>query len=271
MHDADCVAFLQWALPRLGMRWPGFRKVRRQVCRRVARRLEELGLSNLSAYRRHLEVHPEEWSVLDGLCRITISRFFRDRGAFEVLRSEVVPSLAVEARAHGGSIRAWTAGCASGEEPYTLRLIFDLEVSTACLEASLDVLATDADPVMLDRARRGCYSSSTLRELPRKWIEAAFEERDGALCLLDEHRAGVRFMRHDVRDEPPQGPFDLILCRNLAFTYFDAKVRDRVLDGLLSVLRPGGFLMVGKLESPPARPMLLPSRAREGIWRKAPV
>ena len=85
MRDTEFVAFLQWALPQLGLRWPGFRNVRRQVRRRVARRLVELGIPDLNAYRRHLHAHAEEWRHLDGLCRISISRFHRDRAVFEAL------------------------------------------------------------------------------------------------------------------------------------------------------------------------------------------
>ena len=86
MNDADCVEFLQWALPRLRMRWAGFRKVRGQVCKRIGRRLKELGLGDIDAYRSYLDKHSEEWEILDGLCRITISRFHRDRKVFECLR-----------------------------------------------------------------------------------------------------------------------------------------------------------------------------------------
>ena len=77
MKDSDCVDFLQWALPRLGLRWPGFRKVRKQVCKRVDRRLRELGVPDAKTYRDFLEKHREEWSVLDSFCRIPISRFYR--------------------------------------------------------------------------------------------------------------------------------------------------------------------------------------------------
>jgi hypothetical protein len=90
MNDRQCVEFLQWALPRLGMRWQGFRKVRRPVCKRVRRRAEELELSDLTAYRTYLQQHPEEWAPLEGLTRITISRFNRDRGVFAFVEQEVL-------------------------------------------------------------------------------------------------------------------------------------------------------------------------------------
>ncbi len=106
MRDADCVQFLQWALPRLDLRWDGFRKVRRQVCRRISRRLAELGLSDGAAYRTYIEGNADEWDRLDGFCRITISRFWRDPAVFQSLRDDVLPVL-------GPTVSVWSAGCAS--------------------------------------------------------------------------------------------------------------------------------------------------------------
>src|SRR5687767_6728995 len=118
-NDAQCVGFLQWALPHVRMRWEGFRRVRRQVCRRIERRRRELGLDGLPAYRLYLEQHPDEWPVLDSLCRVTISRFYRDRGVFAFLEGEVLPAVAQGAVRDGRqALEAWSAGCASGEEPY---------------------------------------------------------------------------------------------------------------------------------------------------------
>ena len=80
MKDSECIGFLRWALPRLGLRWPGFRKVRRQVCKRIARRARELGLADVSGYRLPLDSHAPEWDALAALCTVSISRFYRDRG-----------------------------------------------------------------------------------------------------------------------------------------------------------------------------------------------
>src|SRR4051794_33421873 len=143
--DDPCVAFLQWALPRLGLRWPGFRKVRRQVCRRIARRVAELGLADLDAYREHLLGHPEEWEVLRALTPVTISRFARDRAVFAALRETVLPALAAAARETGRDrVRAWSAACASGEVAYTLAMLWDDGLP-------LEVLATDVHPPVLAR------------------------------------------------------------------------------------------------------------------------
>jgi len=90
---SECVAFLQEALPRLGLRWRGFRKVHGQVCKRLRRRMKELGVEGFAAYRKQLDNHPEEWTVLDGLTHITISRFFRDKSIFEALSAASCPIL----------------------------------------------------------------------------------------------------------------------------------------------------------------------------------
>ena len=100
MKDADCVAFLQWALPQLGLHWPGFRKVRRQVCRRIAARLRALELADAAAYRGHLQSHSGEWPALAVLCTVTISRFYRDREVFDCLGAAVLPALAAAALEH---------------------------------------------------------------------------------------------------------------------------------------------------------------------------
>jgi chemotaxis protein methyltransferase CheR len=245
--DADCVDFLQWALPRLGLRWQGFRKVRRQVCRRVSRRIADLGLGEADDYRFYLERNAQEWDALAGLCRVTISRFWRDRAVFEALRDVVLPEL-------GPAVSAWSAGCASGEEPYSLVL--------AAAEASVEihVVATDVDPVLLERARRACYPESSLRDLPANLRARAFE--DG--CLRLEYREPVDFFRHDVRDAAPGGPFDLTLCRNLVFTYYADEVQREVGRHLVRSLRLDGALVIGAHEAVPD--------ALDGIrpWPRAP-
>jgi chemotaxis protein methyltransferase CheR len=249
--DAECVDFLQWALPRLGLRWQGFRKVRRQVCRRVSRRIADLGLGEAGAYRSYLERNAQEWDALAGLCRVTISRFWRDRAVFEALRDLVLPEL-------GSSVSAWSAGCASGEEPYSLVL------AAAEAGVQIHVVATDIDPVLLERARRGCYPESSLRDLPANLRARAFE--DGR--LRPEYREPVDFLRHDVRDAAPGGPFDLTLCRNLVFTYYADELQREIGRHLASSVRAGGALVVGVHEAlPDALDRLAPWPRARGVYR----
>src|SRR3989304_6160796 len=99
MKDTDCVAFLQWALPRLGLRWPGYRRVRGQVCKRIDRRIQTLALSGPAADKVYLSEHATEWAALDALCSIPISRFYRDRAVFDALGEQILPELAERATA----------------------------------------------------------------------------------------------------------------------------------------------------------------------------
>jgi chemotaxis protein methyltransferase CheR len=219
--DASCVEFLQWALPRLGLRWAGFRKVRRQVCRRLRRRVRALNLASLDAYRAHLDAHPQEWAVLETFTPITISRFYRDRAVFAQLERAVLPALAAAAVAAQRDRRvAWSAGCASGEEAYTLTLMWNVALAARFPQLRLEVLATDVDPTMLRRAREASCEASSLHELPAPWRERGFVHRGGRYVLRAEHRRLVTVRHHDLRIRAPVGPFDLVLCRNAAFTYF---------------------------------------------------
>jgi len=248
MKDDECVAFLQWCLPRLGMRWPGFRRVRRQVCRRIGRRMAALGLDGTAAYRRLLEARPGEWPVLDGLCRVTISRFFRDIAVFDRLGNDVLPRLAGRC---AGELRCWCAGCASGEEAYSLKILWEMGPARQFPGGILSVLATDADPHMLERAAAGRFSAGSLKDVPSAWRERAFVEDGRGFVVRPAFRDGIRFAVQDVRRAAPEGPFHLILCRNLAFTYFAEPVQREVLDRLASRLVPGGVLVLGGHETLP--------------------
>src|SRR4051794_9479238 len=113
MRDLDCLDLLRWAAAQFGLRFDGFRRVRGQVCKRLARRIVALGLDGPSAYPAFVAAHPEERAVLDGLCRVHVSRFYRDRAVFDALRDRVLPGLATAAGRR--SLRVWSAGCAAGE------------------------------------------------------------------------------------------------------------------------------------------------------------
>jgi chemotaxis protein methyltransferase CheR len=238
--------------------------------KRVGRRVAELGLANLAAYRAYLETHPEEWTRLDGFCRIPISRFWRDAPVFEALAGEVLPALAADAHAHGRDrVRAWSAGCASGEEPYSLSLLWAFRLAPGFPALRFEVVATDADATLLARAQAACYRSGSLKELPKAWRETAFATRDGLHCLKSEYKTGVEFVVQDVRQAVPAGPFDLVLCRNLAFTYFDAEGQRQTLYRLHAALRDGGALVIGGKERLPEGAFpLAPWRPELRIYRK---
>ena len=246
MNNEQCVSFLQWALPQMHMRWAGFRKVRKQVCKRIDRRIRELRLADVDQYRRYLATHVDEWRRLDALCCITISRFYRDRGVFETLAGRVLPALAAEASGRGDRLlRVWSAGCASGEEPYTLAILWALEAQCRFPGVAIDIVATDADPNMIRRAQNAWYESGSLKELPVRWREQAFTAENDGYVLNTGYRDSLRFFEQDIRETQPDGPFDLVLCRNLAFTYYDDTLQRAILDRIVGTLRAGAALVLG--------------------------
>lgn len=254
MRDETCVDFLQWCLPKLDKRWTGFRKVRGQVCKRITRRMQSLGLRSIDAYRDYLHEHPDEWEILDRLCRITISRFYRDHGVFEALQEELLPTLAEHAAARDARLRCWSAGCASGEEVYTLKILWKETLQPRFPKLDLCLVATDAEAHMLERAQKARYPQGTLKELPADWIDKAFErveDKEEPYVLRPAYRHGITWRQQDLREEMPEGPFDLILCRNLAFTYFAEPLQRRILQRLKERLRPDGILVLGKHERLP--------------------
>ncbi len=270
MKDMDCIAFLQWALPQLRMRWPGFRKVRKQVCKRIDHRWKELSLSDVAAYRDYLKANPKEWPILDALCRISISRFYRDRDVFDQLRQVVLPTLADLAVTRGERVlRGWSIGCASGEEVYTLNLIWHFELKARFPNLTLSLVATDADQGLLQRAQQGCYPASSLKELPATWREQAFVQNDDKYCLREAFRTGLEFRCQDIRSQQPQETFYLVLCRYMAFTYFEQPLQQQVLTQITGRVRPNGGLMIGKTESLPDLPTnLIPWFRQQGIYRR---
>jgi len=252
--NEDCTGFLQWALPKLQMQWSGFRKVRNQVCKRVRRRIQVLDLENYDAYQTYLEKNPAEWSMLDEMCRITISRFYRDRAVFDALKNQYLLSLAGKAVREGRSqLRCWSVGCASGEEPYTLALIWMFVVQKKFSGLDLDLVATDADFSMLERAKTGCYGAGSLKDLPHEWKDQTFIMRDEKYCIRLPEGIAIHWMQQDIRKEYPAGLFDLILCRNLVATYFDTALQVTIFKKISEILRPDGLLVLGCHENLPAQ------------------
>ena len=271
MKDSERINFLQWALPKLGMRWPGFRKVRRQVARRIDRRVRELGLAGLNDYRSYLQDHQGEWGRLDAMCRITISRFYRDRGVFDKLEG-LLAGIAKESLERGEELlHCWSAGCASGEEAYTLLLIWELRLKSRFPGLKMRITATDSDPNMLRRGEAGCYGPGSMKDLPGELVEAGFDHSGGQLCIKDRFKRKVTFLNQDIREAMPDGPFRIILCRNLIFTYYDEPLQLKLLKGIRERLIPGGILVTGIHEALPvgAEELFVPETSHIGIYRRS--
>lgn len=226
-----------------------WRKYRRRSARRhVAGRLQELGLTGFDRYREYVASHPEEARRLPDLMRVTVSRFFRDAACWQ----ELARTLAHLPCRHDGAgrLRAWSAGCCGGEEPYSLAtLLASAGGGEEGARLPAEILATDIDSAVLDRAREACYEAPALREVPADIRSRAFVYSNGRWCVAPAVRARVRFLRHNLLEDPPPGGNDLTLCRYLAFTYYRGGRRRQAAERLWRSLRPGGLLFIGRKES----------------------
>jgi chemotaxis protein methyltransferase CheR len=204
------------------------------------------------------------------MCRISVSRFYRDKGVFTTLRETVLPELAEQVRASETPVlRCWSVGCASGEEAYTVHLLWHLCLVGPFPDIQLEIMATDVDSHLLERAQRGRYTWGSLKDLPPRWLEVGFKRCGDDYIVRDTCRERIRFAAQDIRYELPAGPFHLVLCRNLVFTYFDDPVQRAVLTRIATRLVPGGILLVGLHETLPSEcPDFVPCADRQGFFRK---
>ncbi|BBO70412.1 chemotaxis protein CheR [Desulfosarcina alkanivorans] len=227
--------------------WAGYRKVRKGVKKRIRRHMAGLGCSTVDAYLWELAQRPDARAVCEQGLRVTISRFFRDRELWQALESRVLPGLIDRFPA---PIRIWSAGCACGEEPYSLAMVWE-ELGRP---ARLDLLATDAGGACLARARAGVYNPSSLKRVPDGLRDRYFDSRKGGRqCLIRSGRlTPIRWRQHDLLDPPPEGdPFHLILLRNNLLTYYRGRCLQAALTRIMAALVPGGCLVTGAHERLP--------------------
>ena len=193
---------------------------------------------------------------------------YRGKGVFATFRETVLPELAEQVRASDATVlRCWSAGCVSGEEAYTVQLLWRLCLAERFPDIQLEIMATDADPHLIERARQGRYSRGSLKDLPPRWLEVGFERCGDDFVVRDTFREGIRFAAQDIRCEFPAGPFHLVLCRNLVFTYFADPVQRAVLTRIATRLAPGGILLVGRHEALPSEhPDWVPDADRQGFF-----
>jgi chemotaxis protein methyltransferase CheR len=239
----------------LGLAWHGFRlrRIRRRVYGRIEERIRQLALPDIGAYRTYLEGDPGEWAVLDSLCWIPISRFYRDKAVFQFLERPVLHALASKAIERGETeLRCWSAGCAAGEEPYTVAMIWQLRVAAGFPTLRLRVVATDIDPAMISRARAGCYPAYSVKDVPADIAARGFLTSPGGSCVRDEFRRDVELVEQDIRRVMPDGGFHLILCRNLVLTYFEETLQRDLVERVIERLLPSGVVIFGHTESIPA-------------------
>ena len=233
------------------------------VRRRIQNRMIALGMEDPKAYFSLLNKQEDETIRLVERISIKVSRFYRNRETFELIRREVLPQLA-ESR-QGVPLRVWSAGCGFGEEPYTLAMLLD----EARLPGTVD--ATDIDITALDKARKGLFPADAFEELPASLSERCVERSTGSQRQIDECiRLRVRFFRHDLtsRTPPAEQPYDLVLCRNVLI-YLGRQAQHHAFDSLRAAAAKDGFICLGEAEWPPllAHTSLEPVDRRCRIFR----
>ncbi|MGH6648251.1 CheR family methyltransferase [Aquabacterium sp.] len=219
------------------------------VLRRLERRLQVTGLSDLPSYRDHLADNPQEPAALLKDLLIGVTNFFRDREAFEALEREVMPTLFREEANVGEAIRVWTAACATGEEAYSMAMLLcEQQAANPSGSRKIQVFATDIDEAAIAAGRIGSYPASIITDVPPKRLTWFFEKETSHYRVRQEVREKITFAAHNLLRDPPFSRLDLISCRNLLI-YLDRDVRAKVLEMFHFALKPDGFLFLGAVES----------------------
>ena len=227
---------------------------RATVLRRIERRLQVCGVRDLCAYAGYLRTHPQETALLLQDMLISVTNFFRDREAFEALEREVLPALFKD-RSPDEPVRVWVAGCATGEEAYSVSMLLREAANAAGSAAAgpipMQVFATDIDERALAVARAGLYAPSIATDVPPVRLAQHFTPSEGGYRVAKAVREPVLFAAHNVLRDPPFSRLDLICCRNLLI-YVGREAQASILEMFRFALRPGGYLFLGTSESPDA-------------------
>ena len=250
-NEQEIEQLLTYVRESRGFDFTGYK--RPSLTRRINKRMQTVGLdSDYRAYQELLEAQPEEFGHLFDTILINVTGFLRDRPAWDYLAEEVIPRLVAE-KADNAPIRVWSAGCASGEEVYSLAILLCEAVGEARFRESVKVYGTDADDGALAQARSGRYAERALREAladdqVTRFFEPGNGNGNGTLAFRKDLRRSVIFGRHDLVQDPPISRVDLLLCRN-TLMYFNPDTQRRVLGSFHFALNEGGFLFLGKSEA----------------------
>ena len=219
---------------------------RSTVTRRIRKRMQEAGVTDYTDYRDRLESSAEEFSYLFNTILINVTGFFRDAESWTFLQREVMPELIADTE-RAREIRVWSAGCASGEEAYSLAITFAEALGVDECAKRVKIYATDIDEEALRDARAGLYQARTLESLPGELRDKYFEETGTHFTFRPDLRRRVIFGRHDITRDAPISRLDLLVCRN-TLMYFNAETQSHVIDRFHFAVREGGYLFLGKAE-----------------------
>jgi two-component system CheB/CheR fusion protein len=238
--------FLERVRERTGIDFSAYK--RPTVMRRLQRRMVATANPRLRDYVRYVQKHPEEFGRLSSAFLIKVTQFFRDPDLFAYLGDVLLPAIVKEARDHDREVRIWSAGCATGEEAYSLAILLADTLGGDLPEFTIRIFATDLDEEAIAFARRGVYPGSSLAAVRPEWVKRYFVPTGDHFEVAKEIRAMVVFGQHDLGQRAPFPRIDLALCRNVLI-YFTAELQKRALQLFAFSLREGGYLVLGKAES----------------------
>ena len=242
--DHDFETLLRYIKESRGFDFTGYK--RSSLMRRVGRRMSQLGIDGYPEYQDHLQVHPGEFTDLFNTILINVTGFFRDTESWDFLRDEVVAPMLAE-RGADLPVRVWSAGCASGEEAYSLAIVLAELLGVDEFRRRVKIYATDVDDEALALARHAAYTERAVRAMPADIVERYLEETGGAYVFRKDLRRSVIFGRNDLVQDAPISRIDILACRN-TLMYFNAETQARILSRFHFALSPSGILFLGKAE-----------------------
>ncbi|HEV7126760.1 MAG TPA: CheR family methyltransferase, partial [Ktedonobacterales bacterium] len=236
--------------------------------RRLQRRLAATGHVQVSDYLRYLQSHPAEYERLIASFLVKVTEFFRDPALFDALREQALPELIAFAREHGNELRVWSAGCATGEEAYSLAILFAEALREDPDRFNVQIFATDLDEEAVAFARRGLYPSASVAGLTPELLARYFTRTNGTYEVSKQLRGQIIFGQHDLGQRAPFPRIDLVLCRNVLI-YFTPELQRRALQLFAFALRNGGYLALGKAETvKPLEAAFAPAHERLKLYRR---
>ncbi len=229
--------FLQDLRRKKGLDLSGYK--RPQMERRINSLMRSLKITDYSAYLDLLEREIQHWRKFVDTLTINVSEFYRNPAQWEVLESKILP----EMLAKTNSLKLWSAGCSTGEEPYTLVMI----LLNRFPNASFSLLATDVDDEVMTKAKTGLYNDKSVANLPKFYLTRYFTKQDNTYLIADDVKKRVKFMKHNLLTDVFDRNFDLILCRNVVI-YFTEESKSELYRKFYAALKPGGILFTGSTE-----------------------
>lgn len=242
--DEDLEALLLYLKETRGFDFTGYKRT--SLARRVQRRLAQVGVPGFPEYVDMLQVDAEEFGALFNTILINVTSFFRDPETWSYLRDDVVPAMLAE-RGPDDPVRIWSAGCASGQEAYSLAMLFADVLGPDEFRHRVKIYATDVDEEALVQARQAAYLKTELDNLSDEQVDRFFEQQGNRYAFRKELRRSVIFGRNDLVQDAPISRIDLLVCRN-TLMYFNAETQAKILNRFHFALAPHGVLFLGKAE-----------------------